>query len=182
MKAGGGGFENWGELRNHLIEQYGDTPRPETEAVIIAAYELHPTALEHAAQSVAIDVTTGTIRSGWAVLRSRANSIASPPSNPSRPTSVDREKRIARAEQWIRNAGTHYDQVTEVEDELFNERGLLRDHPDLKERMLHTWAEERHTGMQLEHDQIARAEAWKAAQHLIRQKLAAATAEDDRPL
>ena len=182
--TGGRGFQDWAELRAHLIDTYGDTPRPETEAVIVEAYKAHPSALEHAAQSIAVDVTAGTVRSGWAVLRSRAGSITTPQANPTRKSGVELEKRTARAKQWIHNAGMHYDRPDEIEDELFD-RGLLRDYAgdnSLRDEMLHAWAEERPTGLQLERDATARAETWKAAQHLMRQKLAAAHAADDQPL
>ena len=178
MTGGGGGFKDWQELRTHLIDTYGETPRPETEAVIIEAYERHPNQLERSALALTADVAAGTIRSGWAVLRSRAGSISAPPSNPTRNTSVDREKRIMRAEEWIRAAGIHIDRDTEIQDELFNERGQLRDYPDLTDHMLHLWAEERPRGLQTERAAEERAEKWKTTQASLNAK----PRTEDQPL
>ena len=176
MKGRGGGeFQDWRELRSSLIDQWG-APHPETEQEIIDAYAAHPRQIEEAALSISADVATGTIRSGWAVLKTRAARITAPPSNPTRSSGVDREKRILAAEQWIRNAGVHFDLDSEVQDYLFNEQGLLREHPDLVDRMLHTWAEQRPAGLALERDALERAERWKRQQKEIPWQTASASA------
>jgi hypothetical protein len=167
MTGGGGGFKDWQDLRTHLIDTYGETPRPETEAVIINAYQLHPAALEATALTLTADVKAGTIRSGWAVLRSRAGSISGPPSNPARDTGAERQKKLNHAEQWVRAAGIHYDEPTEIEDELFGDRGQLRNYPNLKDHILDYWANHRPTGLRLEREADERAEAWKQTQTII---------------
>jgi hypothetical protein len=114
MNGRGGGYQDWAELRTHYIHSYGDTPRPETEAKIIAAYELHPAQVEKALAAAATDLEAGTIRSGWAIVAKRCEALTSPPSNPSRAGGATREKAIARAEQWMRNAGCHYPTADEA--------------------------------------------------------------------
>lgn len=123
-REGTGGFNNWGNLRDHAIDLYGETPHPATEQEIIDAYQLHPDAVEKAVTSVANDVKNGTVRSGWGALRYRAGQISTPIANPTRNDSLEREKRIMRAEQWIRNAGLHYDDEGELLLTLFD-GGLL---------------------------------------------------------
>jgi hypothetical protein len=176
-----GGFQDWAELRNHLINRYGSTPHPTTEQEIIDAYELHPDQVTKAALA---QIDQPNITSHWGLLKSKASKIAAPPANPTHNTALSREKAIAHAEQWIRAAGLHYDSVDEVRDELFGDRGQLRqwaqvdqaDNEDapgwhyteptgdlaLITHMLDTWANHRPTGMQIERDALSRAEAWKA--------------------
>ncbi len=125
-RVGAGGFKDWAELRTHANELFHETPNPITEQTIIDAYQLHPDAVEKAINAVAIDVQAGTIRSGWGVLRKRAETIRQPPTNPTRTSSISREKSIMRAEQWIRAAGIHYDRESELQLELFGSTGVLR--------------------------------------------------------
>jgi hypothetical protein len=110
----GGGYQDWEQLRNHAIAEFGDTPRAETEARIIAAYELHPDQVERTIHAVAADVHAGTVRSGWAVLNARIGNITAPPANPQRNTGVTREKALARADQWMRNAGCYHDEAEAI--------------------------------------------------------------------
>lgn len=162
-----GGFQNWGQLRAHAIHLYNETPHPATEQDIINAYTLHPQQIEEAVLSVAADVATGTARSGWAVLRTRATRITTPPANPTRNTSLEREKRITRAEQWIRATGCHFDRQTELEDELFGDRGLLQDYTQdqhLQARMTALWQERRPISEALEREAHQAAERWKRQQ------------------
>lgn len=182
VRAKQGGYSTWGELRGHLIELYGETPHPQTEQEIIDAYEQHPDALEKAAFNVAHDVTAGNARSGWGVLRSRASAINQPISNPTRSTSLDREKAIARAEQWMRAAGLHFDDEGELLLELFSEGKRLRDYAqvDLQElepriytlaptrgdtaladRMLALWNELHPTSIRMNQEAQEAANKWK---------------------
>jgi hypothetical protein len=160
-RANQGGFQDWAQLRNHLIDSYGTTPHPTTEAEIIEAYELHPDQVTKAG----LDLIHATgITSKWGVLKSRAARISTPPSNPTRPASQDREKRINRAEQWIRTTGCHYDRDTEIVDELFGDRGLLEQYAQdtgLVTIMTTLWQERRPIGEQIEQDAITAANKWK---------------------
>jgi hypothetical protein len=175
----GGGFQNWQELRTHLIDAYNETPRAETEQEIIEAYELHPAQTTKAALNIATSVQAGTARSGWAVLKSRAQTITTAPSNPTHQGGANREKAIARAEQWIRAAGMHFDSADEVQDELFSTRGNLSawaNDQSLVTQMLDTWANHRPTGMQIERDADTRADKWKNDQARLKQLAAAKAA------
>ena len=124
MNGGGGGFQDWAELRTHYLDVYGDTPRAETESRIINAYELHPAQVERALAAAAVDLEAGTIRSGWAIVAKRCETLTSPPSNPSRAGGATREKAIARANQWLHNAGCYHDE-TEAILHLCDTNGLL---------------------------------------------------------
>ncbi len=185
---------DWASLRNHAIKLFNETPHPTTEQDIIDAYQLHPDAVARAIDSIAANVTNGTIRTGWGVLRKRANTIAAPPANPTRATGLNHEKAIAHAEQWIRAAGIHYDTPTEILEELFGDLGQLRNHAQVKHQwakgdtesvrvttgdkalttqMLNHWAEHRPTGIRIEQDAQARAETWKQQQAELAEHFAA---------
>ena len=195
-----GNHKDWASLRSHAIQTFGDTPHPQTEADIIQVYEQHPEALERAIDAIATDVQNGTIRSGWAVTRKRALNIQTPPSNPTAKTGIDREKAIARTEQWMRNAGAMFDRESEILDELFSDRGPLRPYaqtdlerrPDgswhqtpirgdthLAEQMLNLWHQHRPAGEKVEADELERANTWKAQQVALRERLKAEKAALD---
>lgn len=176
---------DWAALRQKAIELYGgDAPRAELEQRILDVFATHPQLVARAIDQIAASYAAGKVRSPWAVLATHIERAAEPGENVISIDSTDRARRIQRAEQWIKAAGIHFDDVNEVQDELFNARGLLRDYAKdekLVERILHLWAEERPTGLQLERDADARAEAWKQAQAILRQKQHAAD-DDDTPL
>jgi hypothetical protein len=121
-----GNYEDWAELRMFLIEAFNGTiPTPQAETDIIAAYELHPGTLEKIAVDIAGQYASGgDITSPWGLLHYKAGKINTPPSNPSRPSSVTREKALARADQWLHNAGCHHDE-TEAILHLCDTNGLL---------------------------------------------------------
>jgi hypothetical protein len=176
-----GGFANWQELRDHAIDLFGETPHPLTEQEIIAAYELHPDAVENVIQTTGVDVKAGRVRSGWGITRSRAATIAAPPSNPDRPTGIGHGKMIARAEQRIRTTGPHINRESEMLDDLFGDRGMFKDHkPDelTTKRLMALWHEQQPIGAALEAEAEERARAWvKAHTFKRRAHLAAAYPE-----
>lgn len=162
----GKNYADWAELRDHLIDAFdGTAPTAPAEAEIINVYERHAVAVEKAALEIAAQFATGgDIRSPWGLLHYKAGQIATAPRNPAKPASVDREKRIARAEQWLKNAGIHFNSQAEVRDELFHSRGLLADyHGDtaLVDRMLNLWTELRPLGELIEHQALEHATKWK---------------------
>jgi hypothetical protein len=172
---------DWASLRTHLITAYGEPPHPITEGEIIAAYEQHPAALEREAQNLSIALAGGNIRSGWAVLRARAARLTTPQANPSRNSSIDREKALARAQQWTRNAGLHYDRWPEIEDELYNERGLLHHYPETIAAIHDFWDKIRPQGEAIEADALERAAAWKQQQTRIPWNRRTLTKSDAEP-
>lgn len=184
--SGKGAFQNWSELRAHAIELFnGETPHPVLEQTLIDAYELHPTAVERELPKVAADLQAGEIRSGWGIYAKRAERILAPPSNPDRRTGQDKEKAVARAEQWIRSTGCHFDRDSEILLELFSGTGLLSGYAQvdlvedttssdgkwmisepagdtgLVDRMLKLYNKFRPKGIAIEEDSIARAEKFK---------------------
>ena len=124
MNGRGAGYQDWAELRTHYLEAFGDTPRAETEQRIINAYELHPAQVEKALAAAAVDLQAGTIRSGWAIVAKRCETLTHPPSNPTRAGGATREKALARADQWLHNAGCYHDE-TEAILHLCDTNGLL---------------------------------------------------------
>ena len=192
MNGRGGGYQDWAELRHHGIEAFGEFPRPETEARIITAYELHPAQVERVIDTAAVDLNEGTIRSGWAIVAKRCETLTSPPSNPTRAGGATREKAIARADQWLHNAGCYHDQ-TEAILHLCDTNGLLanyaqaelvNDGPGTPAR-LHTTGDETilnhiRAQHQLEHPRgqaadtaaEARADKWKEQHRKPRRSLA----------
>lgn len=204
-REGKGEFQNWQELRDRAIELFnGEAPHPVVEQTLIDAYEVHPDAVERELSKVAADLAAGTIRSGWGIYAKRAERILHPPSNPDRPSSLDREKRIARAEQWIRATGCHFDRETEVLLELFSGTGLLSGYAQVEliedttdsdakwtisepagdtglvDRILKLYNEFRPKGITIEEDAQARADKYRAQQSELRAALAQARAELDQ--
>jgi hypothetical protein len=180
MNGGGGGFQDWAELRTLAIEAFGDTPRAETEARIISAYELHPGQVEKLILAAAVDLKEGTIRSGWAIVAKRCESLTNPPSNPTRIGGVTREKALARAEQWLHNAGCYHDETEAILHlcdngllSAYAQAELVNDGPGTPARLevsgdptviAHIRAQhtiERPRGLAAEAAALARAEAWK---------------------
>ena len=174
-------YPDWATLRHHGIEVFGEFPRPETEQRIIAAYEQHPAQVERVIDTAAVDLNEGTIRSGWAIVAKRCETLTHPPSNPSRAGGATREKALARADQWLHNAGCYHDQ-TEAILHLCDTNGLLanyaqaelvNDGPGTPARLTtagdptviaHIRAQhtiERPRGTAADHAAALRAEAWK---------------------
>ena len=149
---------NWDDLALETAERFGGTfPHPETRDAIATVHQRAPNAVERTIDQVAADYQRGDINSPWGILRSRVQKITADVT-PKATASNQREKAIARAEQWLRTAGLHYDRPSEILDELFGDRGMLRTHrtPDLEQRIVNLWTELRPLGEQAEHDQLER--------------------------
>jgi hypothetical protein len=94
----------------------------------------------------------------------------------SKPAAYSEEPEVQRALRWIRTAGCHFEHEGELEEELFGERGRLRDRggePELVRFCLACWRHHRRRGERAEREELERAEAWKASR--------AALAELERP-
>ncbi len=155
------------ELARALNLFGGDTPSTTLEQDLLDAFKDHPQAVTNAITKIGKAYEAGKIHSPWGALKAEI------PKQINADIRVgdghERTQAIANAEQWLRNAGLMYDRWTEVDDELF-ERGYLqpwkRD-AKLRDRLETLWQDLRPTGIQTEHDEIARAEAWKANRTLI---------------
>jgi hypothetical protein len=156
----------WSELRDRALRAFaGQTPRPEDEAAIIEVFERHPMLVEHAISEVGDELARGEIRWAWSILRSRVERGAVP-AREAVPDDRTRDGRVAQARQWMHAAGIHYAQESELEDELFGERGRLhlwRNDLALVSEMLGLWRQVRPQGVRVEQEAVIRAEAYKAS-------------------
>lgn len=146
-------MKTWDELLYETAELFGgQLPRPDLATEIQAAHNRAPQALERAIDQIANEYAQGNIRSPWGILKARLASLHTPETERKATNINQREKAVARAEQWIRTAGLHYDRETELLDELYGDRGPLRAHPDTKGRILELWNELRPLGVITEQD------------------------------
>jgi len=150
---------DWQTLRNQFIRKVGgDLPGGQLEQQLIDAYTEHPTAVERAIDKIAMGHAAGKVRSPWGALKAEVERALTATANPTHERGADRERAIQRAEQRTRNELLHYDRLDEVMDELFGERGTLRDHdtPALRDRMTKLWDDLRPLGELVEHEAIER--------------------------
>jgi hypothetical protein len=171
-------MNDWEDLVPQIAETFGgQMPYPETSEDIAAAYQRAPQTVLRMADQVAALYMDGTAQNPWGMLRYRAKTIPATEGQASRGT--NREKAIARAEQRMRNELLHYDRWPEVEDELFGDRGTLRQHdnPTLRQRMEALWTELRPAGELVEAEAIER--GLRNQEH--RARLAAKKPADPQP-
>lgn len=150
---------DWQTLRNQFMRDIGgDPPGAALEDELISTYTDHPDIVERSAEKITLAFKAGKIRSPWGALKAEVAKAADAARNPTHDKSATRAKAIERAEQRIRNELLHYDRWTEVKDELFGERGTLRDHQSatLRERMEALWNDLRPAGQQVELEQEQR--------------------------
>lgn len=156
---------DWQTLRNQFMRTIGgDPPGAQLEEDLIAAYTDHPEPVERSFEKIALAFKAGKIHSPWGALKAEVAKAVDAARNPTHSKGATREKAIARAEQWIRNAGLHYDRWEEIQDELFGDRGTLRQHdtPQLRERIQTLWHELRPLGIQTEQEAIDRGLRYQA--------------------
>ncbi len=169
----------WSDVYDYACKAFGQTPRPEDEAAILEAFKKNPRWVMNQIDEVANALSDGSIRWAWSTFAGRADRMPGPSHEVVVSSTHTKEKLILNAEKWMRNAGMHFDNQDEIEDELFGSQGRLRDyHADavLRQRMVTLWRELRPTGERIEQDALDRAEAWKKAQAILN------TPPQDRPL
>ena len=148
---------DWQTLRNTFMRHIGgDPPGAALEDQLIQMYTNHPEALERSIEKITLAFKAGKIRSPWGALKAEAEKAVDTARNPTHTQATRRHDALARAEQWMRTAGLHHDRESELLDELYGERGRLRDHPETQTRMLELWQELRPVGEQLDQDAIDR--------------------------
>lgn len=139
----------------------GDTPGPHLEQELLDRFQEHPQAVTNAITKIGKAYANGKIHSPWGALKAE---IPKQIQNESRVgDGHERSRAIANAEQWMRNAGLMYDRWSEVEDELY--RGTLEHWAkdrQLRDRMQALYDDLRPTGIQIEHEEIERADQYKA--------------------
>ena len=147
---------DWQTLRNQFMRTIGgDPPGAQLEDWLINAYAEHPDAIERTFEKITLAHKAGKVHSPWGALKTEATKAIDAARNPTHNAGSSKTKALARAEQWIRTAGIHYDRQTEIIDELYGERGPLRAHPDTQPRILELWNELRPLGVILEADHEA---------------------------
>lgn len=137
-------MDDWQSLRNHFIrETGGDFPGGTLEATLVEAYANNPALVERSVEKILAGHKAGKVRSPWGALKAEVERGADPANNPTHDHGATRTKLIQRAEQWIRNAGLHYDREQELLDELFGDQGICRtiDTPDARLHLLLLWRE-----------------------------------------
>lgn len=160
----------WSEARDKAIELFGETPNPGTEQEIIHAFEEHPRMVITTIEAVAERKRAGKVRSGWAILRSEVQRFGQSEDIVVTDES-ERTRAIARGEQWIRNAGIHFDRQEEVADELFGDFGFMRRWAEddlVRQRLLTLWSKERPRGEKVEVEAEERARAWVASREALK--------------
>src|SRR6185312_3978224 len=151
----------WATIREKAVQDFGgQTPRAQDEDRIIDHFEQHPTIVIQAITEMA-GATKVTYK--WSALLARLDKQPSE-RNPVVQTGNDRTEMIRRADNWMRQAGLHFDRWDEIHDELFGDRGYLhqwRGEQILVDRYQSAWETIRPIGQQLDDDEIERAEKWK---------------------
>ena len=152
---------DWQTLRNHFMRAIGgDPPGAHLEDELIQAYTQHPEAVERSIEKITLAHKAGKIRSPWGALKAEVAKAVDSARNPTHDKGSSKAKALARAEQWIRNAGLHFDRETELLDELYGDRGTLRQHPDTQQRILELYRELRPVGELIEHEHEVFMQRW----------------------
>ena len=144
---------DWQTLRNQFMRTIGgDPPGAQLEDHLIQAYTEHPEAVERSIEKIGLAYTAGKIRSPWGALKHEVAKATEAARNPHHDKGSSRNKATQRAEQRIRNELLHYDLEREVDDELYGERGTIREHPETRDRTLELWRSLRPLGELVEHE------------------------------
>ena len=150
----------WSDIRERALHLFGgDSPHGQLEQEILDVFERQPALVADQVERIGLRFQQGQVRSPWAVLRKAVVEAAIGP-DVSATDTTSRERAVAQAEQWLRAAGVMFDRWSEVEDELFGDRGRLRQWADdtgLHERMKRLWQSERPRGEQCEQEELERA-------------------------
>lgn len=151
----------WDEHRDRLVEATGDVPSSDLERRILDVFERHPSLVIAGVEHVAGRYERGLVRAPWVVLAMHVEEAAAASARASVPVQDerDRERARSRAAQWMRVVGLHFDSEAELRDELFGERGMLREFADdseLAEALLDLWRELRPAGEQIEREAVER--------------------------
>lgn len=142
----------WSAIRADTVDRFhGQTPRPDDEAAIIDLFEIHPQLVTRAIDEMVVALNDGKVRYPWSALKARLERGTNAVRDVTVDTRGEKAKRIKAAEQWIHNAGLHYDLERHVTAELFGDElggGMLRDYANdqaLRTRLIALWKHERET-------------------------------------
>ena len=133
---------HWPDTRNKAIQAFnGDTPGDQIETAILTHFQEHPNRVNTLIDAIGRRVAQGQVRSGWAILH---HELEHAPTDITATDNRERANQLRLAETWIRNTGGYIDRQTELEDELFGDRGRLRHWPELRDQTIACWLEQRH--------------------------------------
>lgn len=152
----------WSDVRSRAIAAFEEFPHGSTEDRIIAVFEREPTLVMRTIEVMAERKRAGTVKSAWAVLRTELDRLESV-QDVVATDEGQRTRAVARAEEWVRHAGVHYDREDEILEELFGDHGRLRSLASderTRERMVALWRKVRPQGEQADRDELERAERW----------------------
>lgn len=175
----------WITYRERAVELFGQGPDGLLEQRVIAVFREHPTLVIEAIEHVGRRFSQGKIHTPWVILAKHVEQAVKPLEEVSATDERDREKRIRRAEGWMRAAGMHCDRWSEVEDELFGERGLLRmwrSDETLRQRMARLWKAVRPAGELLEQQAEERDRAYRERPRLSAAQLQALRDAEPEPV
>jgi hypothetical protein len=80
----------------------------------------------------------------------------------------------------MRTTGLHYDRESELLDELYGDRGRLKDHPNTRQRMLELWNELRPLGELVDHEATERGLRYQEQQKMLEQSKTPAETPEQR--
>lgn len=151
----------WSEHRERLIEATGDAPSAELEQRILDVFERHPSLVVAGVEHIADRYQRGLVRAPWVVLAKHVEEAATASARASAPVrdERDRDRARSRAAQWMRTVGLLFDTESELRDELFGERGMLRDFAgdsELAEGLVDLWRDLRPVAERIEYEAAER--------------------------
>jgi hypothetical protein len=140
----------WTNIREKAIVGFGGQyPPGALESIIVEAFERDPVAVLGAVDRTAERYAQGKVNSPWHYLAKQAGQILEAAPATTATDTGSRERLVACADAWVRNAGVHYDRAEEVDAELFEDGGILRGFAEdelLRRRFAQLWAEQRPKG------------------------------------
>jgi hypothetical protein len=148
---------HWQDTYRRACQLFKTRPNAEQEQAVLEAFQEGPRFVIEETERIGAAVESGHVRSGWAVLY---KVVTSQVADITVSDVGERTKRIKKAELWIEYAGCYFDRETELLDEVFGSRGLLRQwakDDTLRERILAKYRELRPNAENLERE----SEAWQ---------------------
>lgn len=150
----------WSDLRDKAVQAFRSFPSARDEQQLLEAFQRAPVAVAAALSKVSGRFEAGKITAPWRIWVLEVTSRG----DVSVDVGPEKHARQTRAEQWIKQAGAHLDRWDEMRDELFGDRGVLRDWPDLEDGIRDQWEAAKPASERAERDQEERLAATCEAQ------------------
>lgn len=157
---------SWHSTREKFTRIYGAPPDWQADNDIGTMFRQHPLAVIAELERIAQGYAAGKIHTPWKLMARSLDKIAGDRDH----IDVNGDLRIRQAEAWIRNAGVHCLNETEIRDELFHATGALLPglEDSLADRMITLWEHERPRGEAADSEFLARAQRNKTSYHAYR--------------